>query len=198
MSQATVRRLDVPFELKSANEEEGRIIGYGSVFGNVDLAGDVVVRGAFAHTLKDSDGEVPLLWQHKWDEPIGLCRLREDPKGLHVDAAIDMEIPEGRRAFRAAKLKLARGLSIGYDTRKANMRRDGVRELLELKLWEVSVVTFPCNVAATVERTKERPETMDDVYAALKNTASAMRLQSLKWRIDALDRRLNGQQEGRR
>jgi len=35
------------------------------------------------------------------------------------------------------------GLSIGFRARRASKRADGVRELIDIELWEVSIVTFP-------------------------------------------------------
>jgi phage head maturation protease len=45
-------------------------------------------------------------------------------------------------------------LSIGFDPIK-DFVEDGVRHLKELRLWEVSVVTFPMNEAAIVWRPHE-------------------------------------------
>jgi Caudovirus prohead serine protease len=41
-----------------------------SVFGNVDLVGDRVVKGAFKSSLKrwrESDDPIPVIWSHQWD-----------------------------------------------------------------------------------------------------------------------------------
>jgi uncharacterized protein len=46
-----------------------------------------------------------------------------------------------------------KGLSIGYDNIQANFDGD-VRHLTELRLWEISVVTFPMNEQATVTSVK--------------------------------------------
>lgn len=63
--------------------------------------GDVVMPGAFTKTLMESGGQVPLLWQHAADRPIGIARLKDSSSGLIVDGQIDMDTAEGRRAHSA-------------------------------------------------------------------------------------------------
>src|SRR5215468_7890967 len=48
--------LTVPVEWKTTAGTAGELEGYASVFGNVDLGGDVVVPGAFKKTLNDWRG----------------------------------------------------------------------------------------------------------------------------------------------
>lgn len=53
--------------------DEGEILAYASIFGNVDSYGDVVVKGAFERTLeqwKSSGDYIPLLWGHDMDDPM--------------------------------------------------------------------------------------------------------------------------------
>lgn len=122
-----------------------RIEGYASLFGRVDLSGDVVRRGAFARSLAEAPAEtVRMLFQHDAAEPIGVWNeIFEDHIGLFVRGRM---LPAGARGRAAARLVLSRavdGLSIGYRARRVMKRDDGVRELLDLELWEISVVTFP-------------------------------------------------------
>jgi phage head maturation protease len=48
---------------------------------------------------------------------------------------------------------VVKGLSIGYDTIQATYEGD-VRHLTELRLWEISCVTFPMNESAQVSGVK--------------------------------------------
>ena len=59
---------------------------------------------------------------------------------------------------------MLKGLSIGYDNVKSKVV-DGVRRLSELKLWEISLVTFPMNPAAQVMGVK----TVDDFAQDLQD-----------------------------
>ena len=121
-----------------------RIEGYASLFDRVDLSGDVVRPGAFALSLENTPAAVRMLYQHEASEPIGVWdEIFEDDTGLFVRGRM---LPAGARGRAAARLGSSRavdGLSIGYRVRHAHKRADGVRELREVELWEVSVVTFP-------------------------------------------------------
>ena len=50
---------------------DGAFSGYAAVTGNVDLGGDIILKGAFSEWLDKADpGRVRVLWQHDWDKPI--------------------------------------------------------------------------------------------------------------------------------
>jgi HK97 family phage prohead protease len=125
-----------------------RFAGYAAVFGHPDSGGDVIRPGAFAASIK-AVRDVPLLWQHKAGAVIGRVEhLSEDKRGLRVIASLG----GGEEARRAAKLLAASrldGLSFGYRVRKAD-KRDGLRELVELDLVEVSLVAEPMQPRARV------------------------------------------------
>jgi HK97 family phage prohead protease len=72
--------------LKTADDNTGTFTGYGSIFGNVDSYGDIVVRGAFASQLKNKPAKsIKLLWQHNSNQPIGVYEdIYEDENGLFV------------------------------------------------------------------------------------------------------------------
>jgi hypothetical protein len=133
-------------------EENGVFAGYASVFDVVDSQRDVVLRGAFADSLTARQGEIKLLWQHDMREPIGIIEeLREDERGLYLKGRLLMEVARAREAYALMKTGAVRGLSIGYSPRRFRVDPDsGVRMLAAVDLWEVSLVTFPANAAATV------------------------------------------------
>ena len=121
------------------------ISGYASVFGKPDLSGDRVMRGAFAASLLAHTGRsLPMLFGHETHEPIGTWgRVIEDGHGLFVSGRI---LKGGARADRIARLVTEgalSGLSIGYRAKRCRARGNGGRDLLELDLWEVSIVAFP-------------------------------------------------------
>lgn len=140
----------------------GEFEGYASVFDVVDSYNDVVVAGAFMESLTDhaSKGTMPaLLWQHKADEPIGKwLEMKEDERGLYCRGQLLIEDdPLAKRAYAHLKAKSVSGLSIGYALKKWAYDEDhGVLELLEIDLWETSIVTFPANEQARVDEVKTR------------------------------------------
>ncbi|MFN3945180.1 MAG: HK97 family phage prohead protease [Allosphingosinicella sp.] len=124
-----------------------RFAGYAAVFDRPDRGGDVVRPGAFARSLA-GDASVPLLWQHEPGRPIGRIEyLREDRRGLRVIGRLSGSAA-GREAAALLTDGAVGGLSFGYRVRAA---RDGVpRELTELDLVEVSLVTLPMQPRARV------------------------------------------------
>ncbi|HEY6916901.1 MAG TPA: HK97 family phage prohead protease [Allosphingosinicella sp.] len=120
-----------------------RFAGYAAVFDRVDRGGDVVRAGAFKRALK-ARADVPLLWQHQAGRPIGrIDYLREDGRGLRViGRVVDDE------AARLLKAGAVQGLSFGYRVRAASGAEP--RELTDLDLVEVSLVTFPMQPKARV------------------------------------------------
>lgn len=140
-------------EIKEVSES-GVFSGYGSVFGNVDSYGDVVDKGAFTRTLKNRNSPVKLLWQHRGDEPIGVfTEIVQDDKGLSVKGQLNLEVQRGKEAYSLLRQGALDGLSIGYATVKDKIV-NGVRFLKEVKLYEISLVTFPANEAAQVNSVK--------------------------------------------
>jgi hypothetical protein len=125
-----------------------RFAGYAAVFDRVDRGGDVVRAGAFARAVRRGPAPLPLLWQHQPGRPIGRIEyLQEDRRGLRVIARLS----DGGAAREAAALLKAgavRGLSFGYRVREA--RGTAPRELIDLELVEVSLVSFPMQPRARV------------------------------------------------
>ena len=141
--------------------EDGTFEGILSPYNNVDDGGDLVEPGAFTKTLQENGSIVPMLWQHKADCPIGELMLTDGADGLACKGKLLLEIPEAKKAYLLMKAKIVKGLSIGYDTVKAQVQ-DGVRHLKEIRLWEGSVVTFPMNTLALVSDVKARAELKGD------------------------------------
>lgn len=155
----TKQRLDIPLNLKSVSDS-GEFEGYGSVFGVKDSHDDVVVPGAFTTTLQkwsEKKALPALLWQHRMDEPIGVyTEMKEDDVGLYVRGRLLVDDdPLAKRAHAHMKAGSLTGLSIGYILKDWEYDREkGVFLLKEIDLWEVSLVTFPCNDEARISDVK--------------------------------------------
>ena len=155
------------FEVKE--EGDARTVeGFASVFNNVDSWNDIVMPGAFAKSLKKGKS-VPMLWQHDSGQVIGKWdTLEERDKGLYVKGRI-LPTSIGNDAYLLAKEGAISGMSIGYGPEKYETdHKTGIRKLLEVKLYEVSLVTFPANEKAQVTRVKSRPETIREFEEYLR------------------------------
>ena len=161
--------LNLPLEFKSI-ADSGRFDGHAAVFGNVDLGGDVIERGAFKEFALNAEGRLTVLWQHKQSQPIGTASVEEDAKGLRVVGDLVLDDPMARAAHAHMKAGSARGMSIGYDLLAGGARRlpSGVRQLSALKVWEASIVSFPMNPEAGVTHVKERPADIRSFERALR------------------------------
>lgn len=153
------KHLDMPFEIKSV-EQSGFFSGYGSIFHNEDSYGDIVRPGAFKNSLSKWAGKnrlPPMLWQHRHSEPIGVfTKMEEDEKGLYVEGRLLIDdISQAKAVYALLKERVLGGMSIGYREIGTRKNEDGTLDLLELDLWEVSIVTFPANEAATVDSVKD-------------------------------------------
>lgn len=137
--------------------EDGSFTGYASVFNVEDMGNDIVQPGAFAKTLTRRPADkVKMLRGHDQSEPIGVwTELAEDKKGLRATGKLIMETVRGRETYALMKAGAMDGLSIGFHATKAAFdRAKGTRLLQELDLPEISVVTFPMNLSATVSAVK--------------------------------------------
>lgn len=150
------KKLGFALNMKSL-DEQGRFAGYASVFNLVDNQRDIVLRGAFSHTLGNRVSDVKLLWQHRQDEPIGVFdHIFEDERGLYVEGRLLLGVQRAREAYALLKSGAVSGLSIGYSPVRYRIETEtGVRQLAEVELWEVSLVTFPANAAANITVVKQ-------------------------------------------
>jgi HK97 family phage prohead protease len=156
---------DFGFEIKEVRTS-GTFAGYGSVYGNVDQSDDIVAQGAFTKSLQDwqEKGRMPaLLWQHKSSEPIGVyTKMVEDENGLYVEGKLALKTQQGAEAYELLQMKAISGLSIGFMTREDSYdQKSGIRTIKSADLWEVSMVTFPCNDKARIEVVKSLEQIND-------------------------------------
>jgi len=124
----------------------------------------IIEEGAFSKTLLERKGKVPVLWQHDTREPIGLpLELVENAAGLYIKGKIS-KTDVGDKALTLLRDGALRGLSIGFDPIKWNMEKeretdrewDAIRHITELRLWEVSLVTFGADPLATVTEVRSK------------------------------------------
>ncbi|MCE2926449.1 MAG: HK97 family phage prohead protease [Rickettsiales bacterium] len=155
------KELGFPLFLKSL-DEQGRFAGYASVFDHVDNQRDRVVSGAFYKTLQGRVSSIKLLWQHQQSEPIGIFeRIFEDDIGLYVEGRLLLSVQRAKEAYELLKEGAVSGLSIGYSPVRYQIDPEsGIRTLLEVDLWEISLVTFPANSAAQVTVVKSKPSSV--------------------------------------
>jgi len=172
----------IPMELK-ASGEQGTFSGYGSIFGNVDLHGDIVEKGAFAETLKERPIEhVGLYWMHDPREPIGKWLIMEErEQGLWVEGKLTLGVSRAREVYELMKDGAVTGLSIGYRTRKYDLDGENdIRILKDVELFEVSAVSGPANEEARIAGVKSAKDfanlaTVREANQALRDAGFSQR-----------------------
>jgi hypothetical protein len=170
LTQREARRLaqfTMPARISALSNDEFE--GYASLFGVADSAGDVVQAGAFANSLaKRGPAKVRMLYQHFAHEPIGVWQIiREDTRGLYVRGRLVTGTQRGRESLALLGEGALNGLSIGFRTVRA--KRDAktvLRHLVEIELWEISVVTFPLLAQSQVTAVGAAHDTADEIRRA--------------------------------
>lgn len=166
---ATVRTKHITVGIKTDAEAsvEGRFTGYASVFGNKDSYGDVVVKGAFAESLKsygENGAGIPCYWSHQMSDPmmnIGqTVKAMEDDHGLFVEVQLDLDNPNAAYTYKLIKEGRVNQMSFAFDIEDyAFAESEELGDYLELRkmrLHEVSVVQVGANQATELLDVKDR------------------------------------------
>jgi HK97 family phage prohead protease len=127
-----------------------KVVGYAAIFDSPSEPmpfTEFVRRGAFTKTLNDG-ADVRLLIDHE-GVPLartksGTLSLIEDERGLRVEADLDPMNPDAARIISAMRRGDLSQMSFAFRTIKDAWNNDrSVRELREVQLFDVSIVTFP-------------------------------------------------------
>lgn len=175
--------------LKEDASKKGEFVGYASTWTrNPDSYGDVVAKGAFANTLKDwaeKGVSIPVLWGHRMDDPsmfIGAVKeAEEDDHGLRVHVVLYLDNPIAAQVYRLLRSKAVAQMSFAFDILEDRTVKldDGTkaRELVEVRLYEVSVVPVGANQDTSIEDVKsggsdsDKPPFTGEQIKALKAIA---------------------------
>ena len=144
-----------PFERHDA--EAGTFSGIASKFNTPvdDYYNTRIMPGAFAKTLNNPTERrrVKILLQHQTGSVIGLPTvLEERAEGLYIEGAI-ADTDDGKKAMQQLRAGLLDELSIGFDPVRwetVDVGGEQERHMYEVRLWEVSLVTFGANPEARV------------------------------------------------
>ena len=149
------QKLTMPLQIKSLSDREFE--GHGSIFGNEDLGGDIVMPGAFKRSLakhRRAKSLPQMFWMHDPSRVAGKwLSMSEDKEGLKVKGIL-ADTPLGNEVHTLLQMDAVKGLSIGYQTVDQDFDNEGRRLLKEIDLWEVSVVSIPMNPLAEVAHVK--------------------------------------------
>ena len=193
MDRETRQMRSIASKFETRESEEGLYIeGYFSVFNSTyELwpgATESVAPGAFANTL---GGDIRALIDHETRLVLGrnksgTLELREDSHGLWGRVKINPNDQDAVNLYERVKRGDVDQCSFGFDIVKEDteVRDDGSVHwtIREVKLYEVSVVTFPAYTETSVSARK-------------RDFEEIQKRETEKWRDD-MKRRLKGENHG--
>lgn len=179
------RRAGADIELRFADDDAPVIRGYAAVFDSLsqDLGGFVerIAPGAFDATL---GADVRALFNHDPNQVLGrtksgTLRMSVDARGLAVEITPPASAAPVIEAMRRGDID---GMSFGFRTKKDKWNKmDGkwVRTLLDVDLFDVSVVSFPAYPETEVAL-RSLNEVAREIEAPAEDTGLQARLARLR------------------
>jgi uncharacterized protein len=185
-------------EVITRDDTPDKIVGHAAVFNTIGDGGwfrEQVAPGAFARSINDDD--VRALFNHDKNfvlgrNKAGTLEMSEDEQGLLVSIT-----PPDTQLARDLRVSISRGdisgMSIGFEIIKESREagEDGELDLFtleEVKLWDVSPVTFPFYKETDVSmRSREawREEVNQQRQEPTRPNMMGKRLQLLKREFEA-------------
>lgn len=150
-----VMRAYSAFEVKALDSSRRTFKGWATTPA-VDRVGDSI--NPLGATFKNP---LPLLHQHRHDEPIGLVQFgKPSVKGIEFEAEIPVIEEEGSlkdrvdTAWGEIKHGLVRAVSIGFRPIKYAYKEDGGIDFQEIEIYELSSVSIPALPEAVITQVK--------------------------------------------
>ena len=156
------RRSIILSKAEIGTDEAGSIEGYASVYYGNDSYNDTIVKGAFDDCVNAEEKPKMFFNHDRYSVPIGKWEeVTADDKGLYVKGKLNLEVSQAKDVYSAVKAGDIDGFSVcmmidpaHYTLKDANDQwGGGYIEHVEA-LPEISVVTFPADKAARIEKVK--------------------------------------------
>lgn len=187
---------ETDFQLRAATDTTPVFAGHAAVFDTRTAIGnpltwgfyEEIAPGAFTKTL--SEGDARFLVDHDTQLLVarvsaGDLRLAQDKVGLAVDADLDTELSYVKDLVRNLDKRRITGMSFGFqvlkddwtveqvETNDGNTADVEVRRITEVRLFEVSAVTFPAyeetDAAMRALRSRSDPDPLGRRSALLQD-----------------------------
>ena len=158
-------------DLEIKNDEKGEAAAVFSVFDKIDSDGDIVKAGSIKSGFKS--GDVPMVWAHKWDMPIGKGQIEQEDNKATFKGQFIMDTESGREAYNLVKaMGELQKWSFGFkvdDSEYGKFKKDGseeeedVRFLKGLTVYEVSPVLVGANQETYTMAIKSNTELLEEL-----------------------------------
>ena len=157
---------NIDIELK---DESGQVEAVFSLFNSLDSDGDVVIPGAVKSGFKND--QVPMVWSHKWDMPIGKGTISQDDDKAVFKGEFFMDTESGKEAYNLVKnMGDMQQWSFGYKVNDSEFEKfkdsegtTNARYLKDLTVYEVSPVLVGANQDTYTLAIKSNTELLKEV-----------------------------------
>ena len=164
--------------VSDVDEGQGIVTGYFSSFDTIDSDGDVIVKGAFAKTIKEmgpsGSNRIKHLINHDINQmPAKVLELNEDSFGLSFVSKAGSHTL-GQDWLKMVKEGLFTEHSIGFKvvrSQKGEFKGERVNYLAEIKLFEGSTVTWGANQFTPITGVKS----LEDIISLFYKLEKALR-----------------------
>jgi len=162
--------LHIASTFKTHETDDGNVLIRGMAStSHADRAGDVIAAEAWTKGGLDNFKNNPIiLFNHDYDKPVGRAtEVNVSDKGLELEAKISKAAPAN--VAQLVKDGVLGAFSVGFKVKDADYieETDGLM-IKDAELFEVSVVSVPCNQAATFSLAKSFDS--EDEYNEFKKT----------------------------
>jgi HK97 family phage prohead protease len=176
---------DLATKVAADTSTEGVVSGIAST-DDMDLYRHKIMPGAFSESIRNrgltGSSAIKLLLDHDHTKLAGVIkRLQYNGGRLEIDAKLALDIEYVRDRWTAMKMLGGFNFSVGFMLTDYEIKTDANKqEYLQINrgdLFEVSLVAFPGNEAATMTSIKAQPtNTLDAGMAAIERIRSALSL----------------------
>lgn len=185
--------ISVPLDGERAKFElSDRLIkGYAIVWGSKNDYNEIVVKGATLNSINargvngTGKNKIVVLNQHRQSEPIAIItKLEEDDYGLYFEAEVTEGVSYADEALINIRAKVLSQLSYGFNYIWDKVDYDASQDayiLREIKLYEISVVTFSSDENAQLRSFKGYQDSQ------ILNDLTPESIRSLKRLLETLD-----------
>ena len=158
---------NIDIELK---DESGQVEAVFSLFNSIDSDGDVVMPGAVKSGFKNN--QVPMVWSHKWDMPIGKGTITQDDSKAVFKGEFFMDTESGKEAYNLVKnMGDMQQWSFGYKVNDSEYdkakdkegKTTNARYLKDLTVYEVSPVLVGANQDTYTLAIKSNTELLKEI-----------------------------------
>lgn len=152
--------------------DQGIVEGYLLAWGQPNLYGEKFIKGCCAKSIKErgpgsnANYEIKFLNQHDQCDPLSLFDvLKEDDYGLYFRTKKLDDVDSAKRVITQLKSRTLNNFSIGFDYVWDKIEYDSADDtlvMLEINLFEGSVVSIPADLNTYAIRSIEEMEDLHD------------------------------------